>query len=42
MKAIEITYKKNRKEKLTYDEIKYMVNSYVKNKISDHTMSELL
>ncbi len=42
MKAIEITYKKNRKEKLTYDEIKYMVNSYIKNKISDHTMSEFL
>lgn len=42
MKAIEITYKKNRKEKLTYDEIKYMVDSYVKNKISDHTMSEFL
>ena len=42
MKAIEITYKKNRNEKLTYEEIKYMVNSYVKNKISDHTMSEFL
>ena len=42
MKAIEITYKKNRKEKLSYEEIRYMVNSYVKNKISDHTMSEFL
>ena len=42
MKAIEIIYKKNVREKLSYDEIKYMVNSYVKNKISDHTMSEFL
>ncbi len=42
MKAIEITYKKNNKEKLSYEEIKYMVNSYVKNKISDSTMSEFL
>lgn len=42
MKAVEITYKKNNKEKLSYDEIKYMVNSYVKNKISDSTMSEFL
>ena len=25
MKAIEITYKKNRKEKLTYDEIKSII-----------------
>ncbi len=42
MKAIEIICKKNLKEKLSYDEIKYMVNNYVKNKISDHTMSEFL
>ena len=42
MKAVDITYKKNNKEKLSYDEIKYMVNSYVKNKISDSTMSEFL
>ena len=42
MKALEIIYKKNTKEKLTYSEIEYMVNSYVKNKISDHTMSEFL
>ena len=42
MKAIEITYKKNNKEKLSYEEIRYMVNSYVKNKISDQTMSEFL
>lgn len=42
MRAVEITYKKNKKEKLSYDEIKYMVNSYVKNKISDDTMSEFL
>ena len=42
MKALEITNKKNRKEKLTYEEIKYMVNSYVKGKINDHTMSEFI
>lgn len=42
MKAVEIIYKKNRNENLTYNEIKYMVNNYVKNKISDHTMSEFL
>ena len=42
MRAIEIVYKKNVKEKLSYDEIKYMVNSYIKHKISDHTMSEFL
>ncbi len=42
MKAIDITSKKNRKEKLSYEEIKYMVNSYVKGKINDHTMSEFL
>ena len=42
MKALDIINKKNRKEKLSYDEIKYIVNSYVKGKINDHTMSEFL
>ena len=42
MKALDIINKKNNKEKLNYDEIKYIVNSYVKGKINDHTMSEFL
>ncbi len=35
MKSIDIISKKNNKESLSYDEIKYMVNSYVKGKIND-------
>lgn len=42
MKAIDIINKKNNKESLSYDEIKYMVNSYVKGKINDKTMSEFI
>jgi len=42
MKVIEIINKKNRKEILSYEEIKYVVNSYIKGKINDHTMSEFL
>lgn len=42
MKVIDIVEKKNRKEKLSYDEIKYVVNSYVKEKINDETMSEFV
>lgn len=42
MRAIDITSKKNNNEKLSYDEIKYMVNSYVKDKISDETMSDFI
>lgn len=42
MKALEIIEKKNKKEKLEYKEIEYMVNSYVKNKISDDTMSQFI
>ena len=42
MKSIDIINKKNNKESLSYDEIKYMVNSYVKGKINDKTMSEFI
>ena len=42
MKAIDITSKKNNNEKLSYEEIEYMVNSYVKEKISDDTMSDFI
>lgn len=42
MKAIDITSKKNNNEKLSYEEIKYMVNSYVKDKISDDTMANFI
>ena len=42
MKAIDIIEKKQKNEVLEYDEIKYMVNSYVKGKISDKTMSDFL
>ena len=39
MKAVEITEKANNKQKLEYKEIEYMVNSYVKGRINDETMS---
>ena len=39
MKAVEITEKVNNKQKLEYKEIEYMVNSYVKGRINDETMS---
>ena len=42
MKAIDVIEKKEKNEILEYDEIKYMVNSYVKGKISDKTMSDFL
>ena len=42
MKAIDVIEKKQKNEILEYDEIKYMVNSYVKGKISDKTMSDFL
>ena len=42
MKAIDITTKKENKEKLDYKEIEYMVNSYVKGKINDKTMSDFI
>ena len=42
MKAIDITKKKNNEEKLSYEEIAYMVNSYVKDKISDETMADFI
>ncbi len=42
MKAIDVIEKKQRNEILDYDDIKYMVNSYVKGKISDSTMSDFL
>ena len=41
-KAIDIIEKKQKNEILEYDEIKYMVNSYVKGKINDKTMSDFL
>ena len=42
MKAIDITSKKNNDEKLSYEEIEYMVNSYVKERINDDTMSDFV
>ena len=42
MKASEIILKKQNGEKLEYKEIAYMVNSYVKGRISDKTMSEFV
>ncbi len=42
MKAIDVIEKKQKNEILEYEDIKYMVNSYVKGKISDKTMSDFL
>ena len=42
MKAIDVIEKKQKNEILEYDEIQYMVNSYVKGKINDKTMSDFL
>ena len=42
MRAIEITEKKNKKKELSYQEIEYMINSYVKGKINDQTMSDFV
>ena len=42
MKAIEVIEKKEKNEKLDYKEIEYMVNSYVKGKINDETMSRFV
>lgn len=42
MKAIDVIFKKNNGEKLEYKEIAYMVNSYVKGRICDRTMSEFI
>lgn len=42
MKASDIILKKQNGEKLEYKEIQYMVNSYVKGRISDKTMSEFI
>ena len=42
MKAIDIIEKKKNNEKLEYKEIEYMVNSYVKGKINDKTMSDFV
>ncbi|MGM9877442.1 MAG: thymidine phosphorylase [Bacilli bacterium] len=42
MRAIDIIKKKQNKEKLNYNEIEYMVNSYIKGKISDDTMGEFI
>ena len=42
MKAVDIIEKKDNNKALTYSEIEYMVNSYVKGKINDKTMSDFL
>ncbi len=42
MKASKIILKKKNKEVLTYKEIEYMVNSYVKGKIDDKVMTEFI
>ena len=42
MKAIDIIEKKKKDLPLEYREIEYMVNSYVKNKINDKTMSDFI
>ena len=42
MKTSDIILKKQNNEKLDYKEIEYMVNSYVKDKISDKTMSDFI
>ena len=42
MKSIEIIEKKDKKGILSYKEIEYMVNSYVKGKINDNTMSNFV
>ncbi len=42
MKAIDVIEKKASGQILNYEDIKYMVNSYVKGKISDKTMSDFL
>ncbi len=42
MNIDEIILKKENKEPLEYKEIEYMVNSYVKNKINDKTMSKFI
>lgn len=42
MKVVDIVNKKNNKEKLNYKEIEYAVNSYVKGRINDETMSEFV
>lgn len=42
MRAIDIIKKKQNKEELTYNEIEYMVNSYVKGRINDNTMGDFI
>ena len=42
MRALDITRKKEKRKKLTYKEIEYMVNSYVKNKIGDEKMADFI
>ena len=42
MKAVDIIEKKRNNKELKYDEIAYMVNSYVKGKINDKTMSDFV
>ncbi len=42
MKAIDIIEKKKKNKTLEYKEIEYMVNSYVKGKINDKTMSDFI
>ena len=42
MRAIDIIEKKQQKKELSYIEIEYMVNSYIKGKINDKTMSDFI
>ena len=42
VKAIDIIEKKKNNSVLEYKEIEYMVNSYVKGKINDKTMSDFI
>ena len=42
MRALDITRKKEKKKALTYEEIEYMVNSYVKGKIGDERMADFI
>lgn len=42
MKEKDIINRKSNNEQLSYKDIQYMVNSYIKGKISDKTMSEFL
>ena len=42
MTIIDIITKKKNKEELTYEEIKYAVDEYIKGNVKDYQMSSLL